>query len=955
MTNLTDQELLSNVSEIFQSCKIGKSTVILTIKDSLKLGDVKDADFRNFKDIDNPDSRLYLFAEHLTLIKNFDFNGGVISAHEIINDPNSDASINSSGENGDSVTSVNLDENKNPGDKGSNGADAGEVFLYCESISNPDKLKFIAIGGKGGKGQDGTLKTAAGNGGDAGNGGKIIYISTNKFLQTIHGLRGIISLSNSFLKQAKLNDFLSSIKDDKDFVQDVVTSVNNALDILKSTKDNSKSINDKADKEIHRAILALQAQSDAYLIDLQDIYHLVNSKGGEHGWGGVGTPNGKDGKDGKDAQSYVKQIANSRGITSSINNPFFFTHPSQLLMLLEKAKLKYFAMGLGSVEQDVITDLTILLNRIKDRSYAFKDLDSSSQLYKVYSDNELSFGVSGAVSQLSSICTNASNYINQLAQGQNFFGYDNDYVPMVSYSEYESVLGKLMASFRTVETSYKEYYADLYDIKKSSEALRSTRSKISDIKNNNEADIGILKEKLVTEAQNIVFYQSTLKEKKDAVLKEMMHLKHKLEDHFDFNMDNFFSSMSMLAFAPESKMMIGTEASKILYDGLNKITTDDGIQVDKSYVIRSLTQVESDFDALDEGYAQNSDGTVSENDLSGHMLITEENKFFSLMDKFYNSLSAYEMDKMKLLFERYVDTVTNRNNHILTYNATLALILNKQGLVKQAKANLLSLNNEAIEELARSGLNGLFAYVSHVYYSLRFSIMEVLDLTQRAFRFWALSDQDFLNDRYASESLSSVNYTMLSNIRTNLLLSYLSAINNFGTGSNPFPYSKDGEGILLKLDEYAVYSLQNYNKFDFSVPEVYSGTSKDDSSFADHANVRLSKVRVWIKGAKTTDDVIRVDIKHTGKESIVDSFNKKFDFQHDKRFTNFEYNLKDHSISQDGNIGYENMGEKELYSLVGPFATWNIEVSKKHNSGLDLSKVTEILVEFHGSSYAFKV
>ena len=942
MAQSIDEKLLSNTSEIFQTVKIGDDTIILSIKDDLRLGGLTNADFADFRDAKHPDVRLYLFAEHITTAKIFSFNGGVISCHEIISDADLESSFDTSGNVGISPTSVNLDPQKDPGEPGGEGAPGGDLNLYSESIPNIKQLKLVANGGKGGKGQEGTKNTAPGVGGNGGDSGVINYIYFDKFLCRIPSLNEAFTSQNISLKIRNLQNFLSIVASDKDFAE-LVDLVNQALAKLNAgtTPDNVKDAN----LLIQQVMNGLQAEAGSFSID-EDI--SIHNYPGEHGWGGLGKTNGADGKDGKQNAKVIAPIGAVSDLQNATKGLFFFVHPSQLMMLLEKAKLMYFS--LDGTNKTAVQDIMVLLQRIRGRASIFKNLDSKSELYKNYSSQELSFGVSNSVAQLASIYDAANSYLNQLLQGEDFFGYNSQYVPMVAYDEYEKILEQLLPSFKIVEDDYNSYYQNLKEQKKRLDSIRSARSQLNTIIANTISDIDILKDKLKDEATNIDFYQSTLKEKKDAALAAIKRLKNDVAVHFDANFDSFFASMSMIAFAPESKLMLFTEASKTLYDGMNKVTDDDGVQVNKDYLIRNLSEAVSTFDGLAEGYKQNANGEVEEYDLNGNMLITQEQQLFNTIDKFYGTFSV-DIDDLKLCFSRYVEAVTNRNNHILNYNSILALLIKKMSGLEQAKQTLVSLNDSTLSTLENSDVSGLFSYMSHVYYSLRFAIMEIIDLTERAFAFWALTNVS--RDQYA-EDLSSINYELLLNRRDQLLTSYLQVKNHFGSGAIPFPGTAHGDqGIMVTLDQTAIASLQLTNKINFSMGVASAYTPKKDNPFADHANVRLQTVRVWVKGAITSDNILRIDIKHSGMEKIVAPSNQIFDFQHDPRYTNFEYNLKDNSINQDGIIGYKFSGDDSTYALIGPFTDWHITISDIANNGLDLSQVEEIIMEFHGSSYPF--
>ncbi len=130
--------------------------------------------------------------------------------------------------------------------------------------------------------------------------------------------------------------------------------------------------------------------------------------------------------------------------------------------------------------------------------------------------------------------------------------------------------------------------------------------------------------------------------------------------------------------------------------------------------------------------------------------------------------------------------------------------------------------------------------------------------------------------------------------------------------------------------------------------------------FVNLANVRLTAVRVYVRGAKTTNGDLKLTVIHTGKEKIVNSSNKVFSFQHNAIPKAFHYVIpKSDSdpidILVDGTFNITASGETDLLALVGPFTFWHVVLDPAKNPGLDLSQVTSIEFEFRGYAQGYGV
>ena len=97
---------------------------------------------------------------------------------------------------------------------------------------------------------------------------------------------------------------------------------------------------------------------------------------------------------------------------------------------------------------------------------------------------------------------------------------------------------------------------------------------------------------------------------------------------------------------------------------------------------------------------------------------------------------------------------------------------------------------------------------------------------------------------------------------------------------------KEVSGLIVTLTEQShpefITSLRDEGSAWFELPTT-------EESFGGMANVRVTRVRAWIHGLKTDNNIHVVTITHCGPETIVTTENKPTRFQHDPVTVTFRY------------------------------------------------------------------
>jgi len=189
-----------------------------------------------------------------------------------------------------------------------------------------------------------------------------------------------------------------------------------------------------------------------------------------------------------------------------------------------------------------------------------------------------------------------------------------------------------------------------------------------------------------------------------------------------------------------------------------------------------------------------------------------------------------------------------------------------------------------------------------------------------------------------------------------VLEAYQTAVENFGTDRSAFPADPTRPGLCLQATVEQIEMLKSTGMLIMRPPTVTTETKRDASVFAGMADVRVHKARVWVDGAVTANHELQVSITHTGAEEIVSRDGHSYRFSHEPIGKIFRYDLQDRVIIEDADFGISQSdggvahGER-LYAAVGPFVAWQIAIDPDANLHLDLSGVSAVTLEFHGTNY----
>lgn len=934
--------LLTQVDERLQSTTINNNLLILSSYDALAFGGSTDLTLNYKSTNDNNNSggttgtntdqgnnnndtvvvdEVFIFGEGLVFTGDFQANSAVISASSLVN-PAGQIVLDVSG--ADMTSS-----------KGQSGGAGGSLSLYLEYIDPSMPPKIIARGGAGGPGASGTWNhPAGGNGGSGGAGGNVIVLISHPGLHWIEMLRAAYALTDPESKVAALEGLLEQIP----------ASMTNLRAGLQEALQGTPSIN-TLNNAIEGAFTLIQINVEDWQAMLMS---FIDISGGVPGTYGEGTPNGSSGAAGILGQSFVKLIG-SIDQAQPVWQPFFSVHPSQCAMTLEKAKLAYLFLDPKKNPQGV-ADAAMLFDRVRQRTAPFLNLDEQSDLAKYYTANESKFGCINALDRLRSTNAEATMYLSYIKTGNDFFGYPEEYVPLTSLKAItDNGVTPILTAFQVIEQAYNTYFKRLKKNKKNMDYVSATREQILSLSAQVNVNLPQLLASLTATASNIDAYQAVLPDKKNKVDAALQQYANAIKDCDGFTWQTFLTALGQVGSASDSTIMYLAQAAQVTYTAMTTVTDIQGQPIRKDFLVQQIQSVDADVKSIVEGCEVQNDGTIVMNDPGGNKLVADSDKIESLLDQLYGQIPI-EAEIVKEAIQDYVNTVFALNNQVLAYNAAVSKIVGYTQMQQQMAQQAESLNDEVLTALT-TNIPELTAFMSQSYYKARAQVLEFMDLASRAYRFWALEEGNLLRDSLGDVAPPNIDSAVLSSIQTTFWAQYTKSIGNVGS-SQSFPMDPNApRGETYTVTGEAIDTFRTTGHLMVRIPPAMKETS--EGPFLNMANVRVTHVRAYIKGAKTTSGMINLTITHTGSEQIISPDNKLFRFEHASISKTFKYAIATEQIELDATFQFTDSNDDKNLALVGPYTFWRITVDPNHNEGLDLLQVTEVELDFRGISWGY--
>jgi hypothetical protein len=453
-------------------------------------------------------------------------------------------------------------------------------------------------------------------------------------------------------------------------------------------------------------------------------------------------------------------------------------------------------------------------------------------------------------------------------------------------------------------------------------------------------------------------------------------------------------SQVIMVHGPATVAMAGLQSASLIHEGITKVAGDDGIMIDKKYVIRQIEEVGDSISSVYQGYKlDKKEGTVNLLDPGAEKLAASRDQLAKAMGEFSDLLRSKSLAEVKSTFKAYIGKWTKtclpefgearwvqsrspklklvetgatlrRNSAVYRYNTCLAMLARCRQEIEAQRVTRLNLGRIQLSDEAVN-YPAIAHFMQTLYRDVKLMAQRWLYNAQRAYNFEALNSKDIVGP-----ALRGSDSTGNDLVRTNAI-TLRSAQGKLMDAFYNEPMIAAGERqpfnqLQYKLEEDRVKAFKATDKSGIRSYELQLGPSElaeeGDSAtvgesplapvFAAMVDVRLTKVRLFLEDAYTTSGVLRVTLTHVGDEVIYDKYQKAIQFHHEPLNVGFHYRIQNNDCkgrgTSDGDIGREDRTGNDRFSLVGPFTSWWVDVRPENNPGLDLSEVKKATLEFEG-------
>ena len=410
-------------------------------------------------------------------------------------------------------------------------------------------------------------------------------------------------------------------------------------------------------------------------IELHMSSRVSQSVGVRGGTGGVGlegrSNNGKPGTDGK---AVVTQVSNPKSLWEL---GMCFAHPTQCNMMLERAKSRYYAWmpkpsdidgkAKPSPLGEARTVLENLLDRLEflDRDHWPSDVAKSNLVaaYKI-GDATLNIPVNGksndsglptSLSQLVLIREEALGLYAQMDAGLDAFGdpVKTFSVPTGSFKFYQECVKSSLNDLRRSESLYKGYKEAADKSVENKEHIKKSREATDAALAYNASMHEDIVRQVNDTAANISRYDYPLSRAKASLIQATKQIEEELERVMPFPFEELIAAGTQLMFVGKWPMAV-LQGINLQNQVRNKITKDDGITVERKYLVKKATNIIGSLDSLKEGYKMLFDGTLKDEDEDASKLLIQEKELSKLLDEVYSLLKPQTVQRVKTLFKFYI-------------------------------------------------------------------------------------------------------------------------------------------------------------------------------------------------------------------------------------------------------------------------------------------------------------
>ena len=552
---------------------------------------------------------------------------------------------------------------------------------------------------------------------------------------------------------------------------------------------------------------------------------------------------------------------------------------------------------------------------------------------------------------------------DRLTTGVDYYGHHPDWVPLGSIGFYQEQFAQALKTLQAVEKESDHHVSALTAATRSSTELESAKVALTARQTDYQAAAGAERATIKRLIASIATKDGEATAARIVLQGAVDAFVQAVKKAVGLTLEDLIDTIGQFAFLGENpfqKTAMGlSQSMKLLNTAATKVLTVDGQAVDKRLVIGKLTAVDLATTSLQQ--IKGTGSGIDAADPAAVKLIAQQENFDQICSEFWNISGAAAA---RTDFEAYVEAVQARNADILALNESLLKL--RGWLASKAETEAaIAASNEKAALGAVAGDSAIVAQLQRMVARARADCIANLALASRAYGFWSLLPGDalasILEDLAVGQPLAMTS-AALDSAGEQILSKYGKAV-DAGLQNRPirFPPLDDKlqRGILVTFTQMShpavIRSLREKGCATVTLKPARRSTAADENPFAGHLDVRLISARCWVHGVEWEPGAggeVRVDFEHEGKETIVSIDDVVNIVRHDPVYlmTKYDYRRPGDPAGLVEVSDLEDHEANQVAAPIGPFARWRIMIDPKLNTGVELSRITGVTVEFHGSA-----
>ncbi|OIW32924.1 hypothetical protein CONLIGDRAFT_695198 [Coniochaeta ligniaria NRRL 30616] len=730
-----------------------------------------------------------------------------------------------------------------------------------------------------------------------------------------------------------------------------------------------------------------EALAAAGQVEVDVEFDMCRVDKGDGGLGGHGATSqslaGHRGDDGKPGTVYVSSFS-ADGPFKDEKLQFAHAFPDQCQMLLNMANSRYF-----SNDKEQWARAALLYQRLIHRLDVVKTLtsadDDNSALLGSYRQLETQDRLSlDVLSQLSSVHTQATTYLNGILLNQDMFGLADNYSPRLSYEFYRGRITEQLATLEKLVDKYDAYMAAMKTQDKAADAIEAIKADFSKRQQNAEDRISILSDPngpIKVNAYQISLFTPLLKSKRAKISAAVEKVKTAIQNSLNVDPMMVIEALSTLSMAP-TKFTGAVQVVNFGYKATTEVKDASGASIPKEYVISQLAASGSSIASLVQAYEQRSNKTLECDDPGAIKIMADQDKISEFLRSFKNAIPADAAGGLQEELNGYVEMIKLRNSAVVQFNSAVEQLAraveNRDSSTRQAQhlgslAASLDSNLPTVSLWLRRGRD-----------DLRLDIMQHINLASRAVRYWGLQELPGFSTPGPLQD-----HAALSLLAETVAQKWSSAWVMYANSTTRIWPNADQTGPVYRLTTSEMATLRQVSpSLDRETgktvpvhsvmirlePGMRANNKTDPDAVLLHGrpNIRLSQVRFWLVGAKIDADdfdrqtlPVKIFMLGNGNEKIVGTNHKVWTFSHDAVPLDADIDISGIKTLKDcmpsrtldrqqlGYIEKDTDSEPKAHTLapIGPWALWRFEIEQTR--GLQIPEDADGYIEFRGISQSY--